>query len=61
MKHNLRMNVNKTHALFITANNTNISKPVIVINGNVIEYAQSATNLGYTIQSSLDRDAFAMR
>lgn len=61
MKHNLRLNVNKTHALFITANNTNVSKPVIVINGNVIEYVQSATSLGYTIQSSLDWDPFVQQ
>lgn len=59
-KNNLTLNVNKTHAMFIS-NRNDTNKPTILINNNVVNYVQSATSLGFKIQSNLDWDSFVLQ
>lgn len=60
VENTLALNVNKTHAMFISNRNDTL-RPTIMIDGNRISYVNSATSLGYVIQSNLEWDKFVLQ
>lgn len=58
LNNSLTLNVNKTHAMFISASNSSPDRPVLMLNNLEIDYVQSALSLGFRIQSNLEWDTF---
>lgn len=58
----LTVNIEKTHAVFISTSRGNfVLKPVLLFNNTILEFKEQATSLGVTVQENFSFDKFILR